>query len=505
MKSSWKQQTFFWVWLLLCGSVAVSLSLQATALFGPGLSPDSVDYIKLAEDISDSGLGFLREAKAISQPPLYSVVLASVAVATGCDLLVAARVVSCVSLLVVVVLTMMAVKVLESPFSVVLFVGALASFSVPLLQISFMAWTETLFIGVICSTFAVLSYGRSSFLNSLALVTLVGLACLIRYAGIVLIPCVLSHLLLFAEGEKKRRRWLAACFLATSSTIFGLYVLRNYSVSGYFLGPRAPSSSGWMRNVYLVARVLKDWFDPNQALGLGVAAGASLVILAAWSLLCRLNIARELRRTGRHVLIHGIFIILYVLFILWTSAVVAYDHVDSRLLSPVYPSLLVLLAFLLQPRVLGGRARSTVVVCLLSLLMIPVFVHSVRDAFLKSSRGAGGYSTREWQDSELIGYLKESRGFGDSVLFSNDPGALYLLAGLNAKMSPAKFHYKSDERTGIGADNLFSSVPDFDGAVLVWFDNSQKGFLFGLRELEAMSSVHRMREFDDGAVYRIER
>jgi hypothetical protein len=128
-----------------------------------------------------------------------------------------------------------------------------------------------------------------------------------------------------------------------------------------------------------------------------------------------------------------------------------------------------------------------------------------RNTETKIENGAGIYSSRLWQESEIISYLRDSDRQEKEIIFSNAPDALYILADVNAEMSPRhSFETNSDVKTGIRASNLFERYPALDGALLVWCANiTWREFLFEPADLKKMCQLDLLHSFSDGAIYRI--
>ena len=499
-------QCFFWIYVLIFAGIAAFLVIRATSLYGIGLSPDSTGYIRLARDITDNGFRFLSERKAISQPPLYPALLALVSVLIGSDPLNAARILNVVSLAALVVIMMLTVRRVTSYPPIILTMGILSCFSIPLIRVSSMAWTEPVFILIVYSLLFLISTSRPSLPIVLFVGFLTGLACLTRYPGIILIPLIFAYLLLSGSARMLKRLKLAFAFAVIPSLMFGLYILRNYAISSTALGSRAPSQTGFAWNINLATETFIAWFLPRRIRTFETAllALSCFIGVLLWS--HRKRIVREFLNSHRNVLIFAGFFVLYTAFIVWTSTTTAYDRINSRLLSPVYPALLVLFSLVLKPETLRSRWRSILGIGLFVLLftVTPIRV-VVREVNAKSMQGAGGYNSSVWKQSQLVDHLRRNGLPGHGVVFSNAPDAMYILLGLTVKMSPAKTRYHSDAKTGITSENLFEKNPHFDDAILVWFDNKPRKYLFNPEELQTICSVKPIESFEDGTIYKIGR
>lgn len=489
---------------LLVAGIAAGLSLYSTSLYGVGLSPDTTRYIRLARDISENGPAFLSEKKATAQPPIYPVVLAALSKLTGATPLTSARRLN-IAMAAAIAFTVTVAVSRVTPFVPArIVIGILTCFSVPLTLASSMGWTEPLFILLVSVSLLVVSSPkptrRTLFLAALFTMA----ACLTRYAGIVLIPVVSVFILFQWPGPLRRRLKFAATYAIVPSAFLILYTARNFLVSGNICGLWFPSQLGLATNMDIVNDTVLSWFLPwrihsSKTLMFGLFI---LSVAVGWSR--RDKLAREIRNSCGIVPLNVAFVAAYILFIVCTATVIAYDPVDDRLLSPVYPSLLIVFALVSNPRVLWGRIGSAVALSGLCLLFIagPLRV-VVSDVNHKAEHGAGGYSLRVWQESALIAHFRQGEIPPGRKLFSNADDALYILAGVRAKRSPAERHYNSDAVTGVNARNVFDRYPGLDGALLVWFDNQSRDYLFTPGELGKMCTISEIKTFREGTIYKI--
>ncbi len=500
----------FWICSLLFAAIAVSLTAQATCLYGVGVTPDSTRYIELARDITEHGVRFLGEPKAISQPFAYPLVLAIISKATGRDALVSAYVVNLASLGTLVVLIMLSVRTVTSFLPVLLATGILSCFSIPLIHVSTMAWSEPIFIVMVYAILLIVTSSGNSLTVSLILGLLTGLACFTRYAGIVLIPLLLAYLILFLPHRRSDRLKSGLVFLCISLLVVGLYIVRNIAQSGTVLGEREPSPYSLISNLILTTKTLMTWFFPwykptfpMVMLGLLFAFVAAIVFYYN-----RRSVFRKFRDAHRPMLAYVGFATIYVAFIVITSTTTAYDRINDRLLSPVYPAILVLFAVFLRPQSRSRKERivSIAAVCGFTVLFATWPVYSVfNEIQAKAKRGAGGYNKVTWRESQLLTCATNTLKAQERKVFCNAPEALYILAGLKAQICPARQYHKSGKATGTTSENLFKKFPDFEGAFLVWFDKGIRPHLFTPEELNQICTVVPVVEAADGTIYLIQR
>ena len=504
------KQCYFWFFALMMAFIAAFLTERATSLYGVGLSPDSTRYIQLARYITDNGVTFLGENKSLVQPPGYPALLALVSVLTGSDPIAAARGINIVSFAALVLLINATVRRVTSFPLIIATMGVLSCFSIPFINVYSMAGTESVFILMVYALFFVATATRPSVGTASMLALLTSLAFLTRYIGIVVVPSIFACLLFPRSKEPLLRLKAAFTYLLTALLLCSLYPVRNYIISGTLFGDRAPSQIGLAENIDDVVGLLLSWFFP-----LGVRSfGFALLLISCcagmflWGhrhhLLLRI---RALITSPNIVPVCGGFFVLYLPLIVWAATTTALDRIDDRLLSPVYPALLVFCALILKPETLGSRQRSNIGVCLFFVLCVVAPIQAVAaDARDKSLSGAGGYNSSLWQHRPMVQSLRKSKPPTNCPVFTNAPDALYILVNINAQWSPGRHRYNSSMSTGITPENLFDlKKPDFDGAVLVWFKNMPRNFLFSLNDLKTMCSLRPIVSFKDGTIFRVGR
>ena len=495
----------FWVPCLLFLAATVYLTLRQTLPLGVGLSPDSAMFIRIAREILANGFQFFGSDLGVAHIPGYPLILAAAAFFTHTAPLTAAVIVNTVSLVLIVLMFMLDARRIGgiSPW----LSGLLITFSLPLMSVFSMAWSEPVFILFTYAIFRRAVLPEQGWRSALLLGLLTGFAFLIRYLGLALFPLVFLQLFLFSSPEAEARRRNALVFLGTASLVMGSFLLRNFLVSGTLFGVRAPSRLSLLDNLKSFNQTIFDWFVPDVPAG-SIARWVLAAAILAFIWFTRKSIYARLRQTVNHMGIQPMFVLVFSALLIISATRTAFDGVSSRLLAPIYPALAVTILLFVAPGSQTPRGKRLALIArwLLVLVIIaqPLRI-IIKDTHRRGREGAGGYNLPEWRDSHLLRHCLLEISLEGEVFFSNAPGALYILEGIAAHKPPGRTFYNSDKPTGVTPENLFEKYPALDGALLIWFDRLKRPYLFTPEELETICRVHVVEKCQDGTIYRLER
>lgn len=435
-------------------SIAASCSvLWATATYGVGVSPDSVAYLSAAENLR-SGRGYVDfSGNPISFfPPLYPALIAILSALLGTDVHEVARWVSALSLGAIVGLVGVAAWWLTSSVGLTLMSCVLAVTAKPLRTVSLMAWSEPLFIvlTMICllSVARWLSCGADQGFRARCgwfciAVAAGAMACLTRYAGVPLVLAGTGTL-----AWRLFRRYsppvFALVFLVCALSPMLVWMARNRVVTGYASGPRYPSRVTVRENIRLTAYTIGTWYTPSPlepgpkrtAVGIVLFTGAF-----AWLRSLRRRVsnlpATRWEKESSLLVVFWLYAILYVTYMVTTASLIAFDSLEHRLLSPVYPATLVLAAAAAQAFIsVISPTRSVFVLGAL-------FGVLARDGSqgmyftLKDHRNVGSrYASQGAPVPGLRAAIEAERQGAEVALFSNGASRLWWTHRLAARIAP---------------------------------------------------------------------
>jgi len=500
--------------LILLALVGVVIILISTSRYGAGLSPDSVRYIATARNIiAGDGFTSYDGSPIVIWPPLYPALLALLGGISGIDPLLLTNVVNAIIFgLIVYVGGVLTLKNVTS-YTALAYVGMVAILiSSALFEVSVMAWTEPLFILLLLlSLYFLDSYLSKKDITSLILFSSsVALSSLTRYIGVTLILWGGLIILIFNRVKIKNRVLHLAAFILISSLPLGLWIVRNYAISGTFFGDRASSAFTLFKNIKFTFEYVLDWYIPSGIakhrpilIFFGVVVGL-LVCLGAID--CWQAFKTRLRQTSPMI----IFATIYIVFLVISSTVTANDQIGDRLLSPIYvPFTLFLLVFgqtCIEPY--RKRFPRKIVDFILFIGIAIWLVYPVRSTILDAKhqiRNGQGYNSKDWVESETVQYLNQHRTLeAECVFYTNDPVAAYIMTDLAAIRSPAKLRYNSKDIV-TDLPSLKGSWPEEKSACLVWFNQITRVYLYTVRELKTIANFTLIGRFRDGVIYSITR
>jgi hypothetical protein len=455
---------FLFVFTLFLLGLAGGWLLTYSTPQGLGLNDDSIAYIAGARSILD-GQGY-REAWLVSNgpvthfPPGYPAVLALLGFLTGLDPLRGARVLNSALFGLNVFLAGWLGWRMTGSRLVGLLVAAGTLLSSSLLYIHARAMSEPLYIFLTLLSFLVLDeyFVRSPAVQlrvsraapaSLLLVTLgclLGWAYLARYAALSLLATMLAGLLILHENWRKR--WQDAALLALSAFPWMLgWSIRNRVLGGSFtnrvLSWHPVSFENWELGVETLAEFIVPfnlWRNrllavPGLFEGFLLAIGLALFAWVVYKGAPRFLRPAQAAMPGVLSFTNGLYVIVYLAALATTMTL--FDpatRFQVRILSPIYISLLLLLAGLGVWVWRRKTAAWRVAVVFLAIGILSMFAYS-QVRFVQGLHAAGGALTGEnWFTSNVSAALEQVPP--EALILSNDPGVVYLYTGRPSGVLP---------------------------------------------------------------------
>jgi hypothetical protein len=469
--------------------------------YGCATTPDSAAYLSMARSFAESGqLNWPDGSPCSMWPPLYSIVIGSLAIfgpVTPAGIPIAA---GCVGFAVILLAAARAALALfETWFARFAAVAAVAWSTTLLLcmcgllsEVVFIPAT-TLFIFMACAPNLTLPR-RMAWLFGCASV-----AMLARYVGVYLyFYAALFFLVSFArQGDRSWRLFFRVVLIGALSCIpVAAMFARNVIVTGDLTGPPTPSQFTLTEQVVAGTDILTQFLFP-QRIPVAARIAAGLAMLAAALAMAMKN----LRRPGATaVLTYFAWSAVYLVLVIPISQTRHTDLLDFRMLAPLYVPAWFTVIWLVErmscsagPLRLPLRAAGTLALAGLLALSLQRMAMRVPGV---ARDGWGMYTSREYAEHDLIRWIQANKPEG--TLLSNAADAIYLQTMRPVHQLPAQ-----------GSDDLRA----FPGKVaklaqpcrVVWFENFWRPYP-ATPAILAETGVSLVPEatFAGGTVYRIE-
>ena len=492
----------------LIGLIGTITILSLTVQHGTGITPDSVVYISVARNFADHNTFIMYNGSVlVLQPPLYPIVLALIKKILLIDPQVSTSYVNAILFGLIIYLSgSFLLKYLKSyALSILGTISILISYA--LVQVSLMALSEPLFILLILlfiyhfDKFSLKQDYTSLFFLSIW----ASLACLTRYTGIVII---LTGIILILSQQKSnlRKKFLQSfVFILITVLPIGIWIIRNYFISGTTIGQRAESSYSLSQNLRFFYDTILLWYLPADSIFIYLILFTFLS--AAW-ILFKLNFDKPYDFKINYKIVPSVlFVLFYSSFIIISSTTTAYDRISDRLLSPIYIPAVFILFFSLDKTLswLSNRFNKYLInalltICIISLIRFPL--HNTLYIIQEFKNKVGiGYNSNVWPNSKTIKFLLNDKSFAEKyTLYSNEPEIVYFLTKLKVEYSPAKTFYNSPQL--LNADqNKNNFYMETNNGYLIWFKEANRSFLFTIEELHKNFDLTEVASFDDGEIY----
>lgn len=493
--------------VLALGALAVALALVATWK-GPGLTDDSVNYLSTAINVADGrGWRMLADQPLTIFPPGLPAIVA-VGETLGVDGQTTLRLISAISFGGIVVLGHRLIRRAVPDPSVALGATALLAVSPALLGIAKMAWSEPLFIALVLAFLLhldeVLHRRTLTHRDTVVLAALASLAFLIRYIGVALV--VLGGLALLVRLRPLDRRNLGriATFGLLCSMVLIATMLRNHAADGTYLGQRIPSPDSVADSAHRVLVTVGGWAYPLDGPSDSTLAWLGLIVLALLSS-AAIAALRSATVDPTRVAVHVGLLIVYVAYLFAASLGTAFEPINSRYLSPVYVSLVVLGASgaaAIRRRWPRPAARWVTAVAAAALLAL--LAADTVDQVRTGATDGIGYNTDGYVSSDLAARaLTLARDEGDAVFYSNLPFGLWSATRLQpVPWAPLAEGFRGAPIEG-ELEALVARVacaPDRSYLVRYRFGHPRAMSVQGIRQA---LDVRRVVVADDGAIFQL--
>lgn len=484
---------------------------------GIGIGYDSIFYISAADNLLN-GLGLSRMdgfgniIPLTHFPPLYSFSLAGMSFVTGLDIDVAARILAVVSFGLLVFLCGWLVYIYTRSSLASILSAALALVSPVLIDLSFMAMTESIFLVVLLTTLHMLNRFLLTEKGWLLFTTagLAAAAYLLRYVGLSVVLVGVLALLILGKRPIRRRLIDATVFASIGIIPILVYYLRNWLSSGSFTNRvilyHPPTANQLRQGVATIsAWILPARIDQNLRIALFILIGLMLLVLFILDFRQgnSTNEDQHYKVAGsQFVILLGLFIIVYLgSLVLSLTFFDASTRLNDRILSPVYITGL-LAGFVIIWNSNFYQKYVLVQIGMVGAILVFIGVNLLQGINVANQMrlDGKGFSGRVWRSSETIDQVKDLPQ--DTLIYTNEAFAVYYLTGKSANWIPESF----DPVKGLQADDykqhiskMQEDIIRFNGALVIFNTIAKANVYAPIQELT--SQLQLWSQNDDGSIY----
>ncbi|NWG08319.1 MAG: phospholipid carrier-dependent glycosyltransferase [Chloroflexi bacterium] len=279
--------------------------------------------------------------------------------------------------------------------------------------------------------------------------TFTGMAYLTRYAGLALVATFVVALFIL-HNNWRDRLGNAAIFLAAFSPWALGWAIRNRIVAENTTNRVLAWHPITAENIQTGMRVFSEFFIPVEAWRrevfkagfvewmVAIVLGAALVwtLLKGWEYFSKRWQPSGAERSEREVRQIIPFTTTLYLFAYLVSIVASMTMFDAatrfklRILAPVFVCLFILLIYF--GVWLKNKRRAVAIVLTIIVLGFSFYKQSLTVA--QWAKGGVGYASFQWYDSQAMEFLRALPE--DTIIYTNEPGAVYLYTGRGAYVLP---------------------------------------------------------------------
>jgi hypothetical protein len=359
-----------------------------------------------------------------------------------------------------------------------------------------MLWSETLFI-LISLLFVLVAkkyLHQSSIAGLFLLASIAAIGFSVRYVGIVFILTG-GALILFNPQLKFKQKLLHGLLMGLAGSSLALFNLaRNSMVSGTYTGVREKALRSFWDNLQDVGAVIGYWFPiPETQQHLAVLL-LMLFLLMAFCLVVYHCIQAQYYHNYSTII--ALFFLVYSFFMLIAASISRFETLSSRLMSPIFIPIILLLAFLFNRLTTGKIKTIRTLIIILFLGLYGCIQHHQYKLNKDTWEGVGfagipGYSEDQWTKSPMVAFIKKDIKKYQPPVFANANDALYYLTGINTVALPHKDIPKEIAH--------FNTNQHF---YLIWFFYGENDDLIDLAFILQQKKPIASWQFKDGIIYR---
>ena len=504
------------------GAAALCLAAAAETFWltrssGVWITPDGAAYLSVADNLtSGRGLTLFDGSHLSLWPPGFPVLIAGVRWATGLPVESAARFVNVALGVIIVALTwLLARRHLGERWAMVV-IAVLLLPATGLTWITVEAWSEPLATALLLGSILMLEQSREKDEIRWGCLAAAGLlaagAGLTRYSAAFVVAGGGLALALTGPGWSRRRRLTAAgAFTAVASVPTLLWLAHVWRVTGYPAGARvadgtAPGEVMRQLATTVGSLVLPGLTGPGPTLWVGRAALALCVALTLAVAHRTLRSIRSKPSAQRHQLRSALPITcvigVYVVGTLSAAVAVRFDPIGPRLLAPVLPGGLVLIALALRAVAPSRLPRSALAVAGVAVLVWAGY--AVRSTIRSPRLGqVVSYGAPVWRIPVEAALDRVSQVAPAAHLWSDAPDAIWVAQHRSARSTPERVRSFVSRSPVQQVEAFRDAVARSDEDFIVWIDDRWVSYLYSPEQLAKVVPLRLVGSGNQWSVYQV--
>jgi hypothetical protein len=242
---------------------------------------------------------------------------------------------------------------------------------------------------------------------------------------------------------------------------------------------------------------LSRWFFPVHELP-NVPAVVALAIFSCLLVLIVMHIFRTDSVRVKTILLTSCFILCYALFLIRMS-IYSNDPIHERYMAPIFiPFMFLILAGFYQcanfsERFFPNPKMYFAVLVIFGFWLLYPTAMTFRQVIIKFHDGAGGYSTKQYQNSMMLQWVQQYPW--DGIIYSNWHDIFYLFSNQKAKLLPRKSHDLLQFRQSLRQGERY---------YIVWFSQRFRYGVYSLDEYRQILTLRAIKHFPEGDIYEIQ-
>lgn len=506
-KKTWAYILFFSLIIIITGTLFVFITKN-----GIGISPDSIKYVELANNIINKKGFLVNEEPFTHFPPTYPLMLA-IAGLIHSDIVSSARWMHALLFCLNTILFGIIIYLGTKRNITALILGFLVFISSrEILTIHSYAWSESPFITFSLISLLLLAIYNSSKNNTILILSSIslGIAVASRYIGIAFIPPFISVLYILIEQPKKQKILTIIMHTILTITPIFLWIIRNYFIA------QSPSDRLFIFHLITINKItnmintLHYFILPKINITYLNALELLIIILILAYMTISVYKSNAITKnfdsnTYVFIIFGTVFSFFYIIVLITSiSFFDAYTPTDYRIMSPVFVFFTIsvfCLVFEYSEALNKKEIWLLFICCIIFSFRSTSLIKTINSAQKYNKEGIG-LNTVNWNNSPTVKRLKLLDA--NITKYSNGRDIIYIKTGMSANYLPKKYDSKTTQKNKDFDKEIKVMCYEVGNgdAIIVYFNElAWRSQLPSLKELNGLCDLPILYETNDGTIY----